>query len=398
MPAHRVPRWTASELAVLREHYPAGGLQAVTERLPGRSWHSIHVKAHRLGLKCSKEPGAPKCALRGESLEEAIRLREVDKWSFARIGARFGVAESSACNAVQIALCARKGHTPAERHANGRLTERGMARLRWCLKKGMKGVEIQLRLGLSASCIAEQRRRYNAELKAHGKAPLPPPGAGEAYSGVRLSREKKRAVEALFLDGFGTAKVAARTGVSKTSCTRIRNRLVKRLRAKGESLPGCDGAGKRRVMRDHAREIPDELKNRFRALLMQRVPVKRAAEMAGIGSCTGYRLRDEMKAQGVAVPAPRLPGRTSPLQRDLMRSQAIPNGHLWRYRQLVREQGDADLARRALAAEIAEAKRNLTFEDRLALVAAGKASVSRVQHFAPADSAFTLGGVTGEVL
>lgn len=398
MPARRIPRWTAAEIAVLQGHYPGGGLRAVMDLLPGRSWYSIYVKANKLGLKCTKEPNAPKCAMRGERLEEAIRLREVEGWSFARIGAHFGLAESSASNAVLIALCTRKGHTPAERHANGRLTERGMERLRWCLKKGMKGVEIQLRLGLSASCIAEQRRRYDAELRANGKAPLPPPGAGETYSGVKLSRDKKREVEALFLDGFGTAKIAAQTGVSKTSCTRIRNRLFKRLRSKGESLPGCDGAGKRRVMRDHARHVPDALKDKFRALLMQRVPVKRAAEMAGIGRCTGYKLRDEMKAQGMAVPKPRLPGRIGTLQRELMRAQAIPSEHLWRYRELVREHGDPDAARRALVAEIADAKRNLSFEDQLRLVAQGRMKVAAVQKIAATGPAYTLGGVVGAIL
>jgi uncharacterized protein YdaU (DUF1376 family) len=111
-----------------------------------------------------------------------------------------------------------------------------MERLRWCLKKGMKGVEIQLRLGVTASCIAEQRRRYNRELKENGKALLPPAGAGAAYSGLKLSREKKREVEAQFLEGFGTAKVAATSGVSKTSCTRIRNCLIRKLKRDGMAL------------------------------------------------------------------------------------------------------------------------------------------------------------------
>lgn len=398
MPAHRAPRWTPREVAALRDSYRADGLEAAMKLLPGRSWHSIYVKAFKLGIRCEREPDAPRCRLQGDDLEEAIKLREADGWSFARIGAHFGIAESSACNAVMIALCTRKGFTPAERHANGRLTERGMERLRWCLKKGLKGVEIQLRLGLSASCIAEQRRRYNAELKANGKAALPPPGNGVAYSGARVSLATRREAERLFLEGFGTLKVSEQTGASKTVCTRIRGRLIRRLKKSGQSLPGCDVDGTRRVMRDHSRHVPDELRAKVRELILQRVPVRRAAAMCGVGTCTAYRIRDALKAELGDIPKPRLPGKTKPLQREMMQAQAIPPASMWRYRLLVRQLGDADQARAALRAELAEAKRNLTFEDQLELIAQGRLKIAAVQHFGPSDHARTLGGVTGEIL
>jgi hypothetical protein len=307
--AHRIPRWTPGEVSILRGIYVREGLDAAMAQLPGRSWHSIYVKASKLGLKCERLPDAPKCRLAGDQLEEAIRLREAEHWSFARIGARFGLSESGACNAVLNELCVRHGHTPAERHSNGRLTERGLERLRWCLKKGMKGCEIQLRLGVTASCIAEQRRRYNRELKANGKALLPPPGAGEAYSGAKISKATRQDAERLFMAGFGTLKVSQQSGVSKTAATRIRTRLIRKLRRDGKCLPGCDIAGKRRQMIDHARHVPDELRTKLRALIMDRVPVRRAAAICGIGDCTAYRIRDEIKAElGDAMPTPRLPG------------------------------------------------------------------------------------------
>src|SRR3546814_17712182 len=68
-------------------------------------------------------------------------------------------------------------------------------RMRLMLRKGLKGVEIQLRLGVSAACVSEQRRKYRADLKARDKAPLPPPGNGEQYSGARYSKAKRRAVD-----------------------------------------------------------------------------------------------------------------------------------------------------------------------------------------------------------
>jgi hypothetical protein len=151
-------------------------------------------------------------------------------------------------------------------------------------------------------------------------------------------------------------------------------------------------------MRDHYKHVPDQLKDKFRALVMQRVPVRRSAEICGIGSCTGYKLRDAMLAEGIAVPKPRLPGKTGPLQRELMRAQAIPSEHLWRYRELVRDLGDADAALRALMAEIADAKRNLSFEDQLKLVAQGRMKVAAVQRIAATGPTYTLGGVVGTIL
>lgn len=317
MPAQRSPRWTREEIAALKEFYPGEGVDCA-ERLPGRSWQAVHQKAHKLGLKCEKQTRAPSAKLEGDDLETAIRLREDEGWSFARIGARFGISEAAACNAVLVALCPRKGYRPAERDENGCLLPAGLERLRYALKLGLKGCDIQLRLGLSAGRVAEERRRYNRELKDAGKALLPPPGKGEAYSGVKLTRQMKREVEELFLQGLGTLKVSERTGVSKTSCTRIRSRLVARLRRKGEKLPGCDRNGTRHVQAESARFVTDEQKDLLRAALLQRVPVRRAALDLVIGLCTAYRLRDELKEelqqQGRDLPSPILPGRVKSRQ------------------------------------------------------------------------------------
>ena len=236
MTARRAARWTAPELALLREHYPAEGA-LVLARLPRRSRHAIHAKANRLGLATTHAASAPRSRLHGAALDEAIRLRETAQWSFAAIGRRFGISEASACNAVTTAMCPRNGYRPAERDCHGHLTAAGLERLRYALKKGFKGIDIQRRLGVSAACVAEQRRRYDRELTARGKAPLPPPGAGKAYSGAKLSAAQRKRVEALFMQGLGSAKVAARSGVSPTSCTRIRDRLVRRLRRVVEPDP-----------------------------------------------------------------------------------------------------------------------------------------------------------------
>lgn len=396
MPAHSSPHWTRDEIVILREHYPTGGLKAVVELLPERSWHGIHLKAMKLGVRCDMTKvcgGSRRCKCEGADLETALRLRE-QGWSMAKVGAHLGFAESTINNAILIHECVAKGYTPAERHPNGRLTPASKERLRWMLKKGLRGVEIQLRLGISAAAVHNERTRYNAELKANGKALLPPPGNGARYSGTRVPAARRREAERLFLEGYGTQKVSEQSSVSKTVCTRIRSRVIKRLKAKGQSLPGCDRNGRRMTMRAHSRHVPDELKAKFKALIMDRVPVRRAAHMAGIGTCTGYKLRDALKAEGVEVPKPRLPGKTKPLQRELAAAQVIPAGQLWRYRQLVRELGDADKARTALRAEISAAKGTLTFEQQLKRVAAGSVGIGPALRLTANESEFTLGGVS----
>jgi len=397
MPAASTPRWTREEIAILKEAYPKG-MKTAFEALPHRSVYSINVKAHRLGLKVERPHWHGRAySLSGADLEEAMKLREAG-WSFLKIGAKFGVAECSASNAINKERCVREGYTPATREPGGRLTEGSRERLRWMLKKGLKGVEIQLRLGVSAACVHNERTRYNAELKERGKAPLPPPGNGESYSGARVPKEKRKEAERLFLAGYGTLKVSRQSGVSKTVCTRIRKRLIEQLKRKDECLTGCDADGKRRTMRDHSRCVPDEIKAKLKGLILSRVPVRRAAKMCGMGTCTAYKIRDELKASGIDVPKPRLPGRVKPLKREMLEAQAIPSGQIWRYRTFVRELGDADKARAALRAETAAVKDELTFEDKLKLVADGKVGISKVEKFKPADHDFTLGGVSAGMM
>lgn len=382
MPAQRTPRWSQQEIAVLEEFYPSEGVDCV-EYLPGRSWKSVHQKAHKLGLKCEKQTAAPTAKLEGVALEEAIRLREGEGWSFARIGARFGVSEAGACNAVLVALCPRKGYRPAERDEQGRLLPAGIERLRYALKLGLKGCDIQLRLGLSAGRVAEERRRYNRELKTAGKAILPPPGKGQAYSGVKLTRAMKREVEDLFLQGLGTFKVSERTGVSKTSCTRIRNRLVARLQRKGENLPGCDDKGARHVQIESARFVTDEQKQLLRAALLDCVPVRRAAMDLVIGLSTAYRLRDEFAAElereGQELPDPVLPGRVKARQPNPCWP---PTGAkaIYAFRALLAdmpfEEAKAHWKAERRADLDAERNRPRTFEEQLARIGRGELGIA----------------------
>lgn len=46
--------WTTAELAKIREHYPAGGIEAVEPHLPGRTRSAIYQQARILGLRSPK--------------------------------------------------------------------------------------------------------------------------------------------------------------------------------------------------------------------------------------------------------------------------------------------------------------------------------------------------------
>jgi len=402
------PAWTGEEIAILREVYPSQGLKGVADLLPERSWTAIHVMASKLGIKCELVTDAPKTKLQGERLERAIEMREVRGWSFERIGAELGVCESSACNAVMIALCERKGYRPAERAANGRLLPEGRERLRYALRKGYKAVEIQLRLGLSASRIAEERRRYNAELKAAGKALLPPPGGGEAYSGVKIPKDKVAEIEGLLLTGLGTLKVHERTGVPKVSIIRIRAKLVKRLKRKGECLPGCDLNGKRHTVYASKAEIPAAAIAEFRRLLLEeRLSAVRAGLRSGIGGSSAYRLRNaiaaELAAEGNALPPPlAIPTRGKAYRRILADDALYPTGRgaIIAWRNYAAEHGYPAARQKliddraaAAAAAREESRRPKSFEEQLARVQAGAAGI--VAKFVPTKAApdMTLGGV-----
>lgn len=393
--------WSTDELTILRRDYPTGGYQAVILALPHRTWRAVYVMASRLGLRSAVAAPARKLTLRGESLKRAVVLRETDGWSYARIGAEFGVCETAASNAIQSALCARLGHRPAERDATGRLVPTEIERMRYMLKKGLRGIEIQRRMAVSAGTVSEQRRRYNAELQARGKALLPPPGNGERYCGAKLTPETKREIERLLLTGMGCPKVSDATGAGKTQVVRIRALLVARLKRRGEALPGCDVDGKRVQVFGSKGFIPEETKDRFRRLILARMSVQRAAKQCGIGGCSAYRLRDGLKAEfaarGETLPPPILLGRMKESARSALKQEAVRPEHKFRLRRLIHELGD-EAGRAVLARQLrAEAPVRSSFENQLARVAAGARLVSTFRPSKPLPD-MTLGGVSSGAL
>lgn len=402
----KLPRYTDADLQWLRVNYEHLGARRSAEHL-GRPIQGIRVMASKLGLHTMADARARKCSLHGPDLEEAIRLREEEGWPFKRIGEKFGYCEAATSNAVLIALCPRKGHRPAQRDSHGFLLPEEIERMRLMLRKGLKGVEIQLRMGISAACVAEQRRRYRADLKARDKAPLPPPGAGERYSGARVAKTDRRRVEELLLQGYGGPRASKLTGVSKTVCTRIRAALVKRLARKGECLPGCDIRGVRHVQRPGLRNIHPAQIEAMTQLLADGIPVRRAGNIAGIGHCSAYKIRDALNADRAAKglpPIARVYVNTKSGRKAAKAAEWLKGPHdIVRFRELIIELGyDAAIPamkreliereRAAQAAREAERIRPKTFEEQLARVRDG-AKIEIRQPIRKADPTYTLGGV-----
>ncbi len=409
----RAPAWSKEEIAALREFYPEGGIDLTADMLPDRSWGSITTMASKMRLRSPIVGHAREPVLSGEQLEEAIRLREVDRWSFERIGKRFGVCETSASNAVVMALGPRRGFTPVPRDHAGRVEPDGIERIRNMLSAGRKAIDIQLECGVSAACVAEQRRRYRKELQDRGAPALPPPGGGMAYSGVKLPAAKKREIEAQLLDGYGAFKVGQRTGASHSSILRVRTRLIRRLKRRGETLPGCDFEGRRRVHKDSAHHIPALMIAELRRRILDREPVAIAAEAVGIGRCTAYRIRDQLvgdlAARGETLPPPKRIGRADAQRRAREVAWLPKDTNLrQRFRRLCRIH-EVDEAKRIMLDELAaqarvraeaarrEAARPKTFEEQLEMVRRGARLVTVVP-IRRSEPSYTLGGIATAAL
>lgn len=386
------PSWTDAEIEVLRTTYARQGLEAAMAELPGRPRQAIYVKAHKLGIQCQHRPVRVGCYRQVAS--RALELRK-QGLSYTAIGRELGLCEATATNAALHAECLAAGHRPIERDANGKITAEGIDRLRLMLRKGLKHRDIQTYCGVAAATITRERRRYEAYLRINGKAPLPLRNGGERYSGVAITKAERAHVEQLYMEGFGAAKVSAATGVSRTHVLRIREKLIRRLKRKGECLPGCDRSGRRTQMKDHGRSIPQANMDRLRELILQGEPVARAAREAVVGGSTAYRIYHEIRAalaaEGKVLPAKPWRGRhRQAISR--MSSPKLP-GKRWgidRYRMLVNAEGKShDQAVRQVRAEWAEKLKAMPFEERIRLQISNGAKIAdvvRITRAAPQQS------------
>lgn len=160
------------------------------------------------------------------------------------------------------------------------------------------------------------------------------------------------------------------------------------------------------------RQITPEQIAAVRRMITDGMPVRRAGNIAGVGLCSAYRMRDAINAERLAAGLPLLEivRVTSNADRAAARAAGWlkEERDLWRFRQLIIEQG-YDAAAVTMGGEIhareetarverqAEARRPLTFEEQLARVRAGAKVVERWQPRS-ADPTYTLGGVATGML
>lgn len=401
--------WSQEEFAILADVYTREGIEGAIDALPERSWGAITMMASKLGLRSAFGNQGRQPILEGARLDEAIRLREQDGWAFERIGKHFGVSEIGAQNAILIALCPRKGFTPAERDDRGCLLPSGVARLRDMLAAGAKGIDICTQLGLSAATVSRERRTYSAELAAAGGV-LPPPGGGKRYSGAKIANDVYRQVDELLLKGYGAPRVATWTGVSKVQVGRRRVKLVAKLARDGRALPGCDLTGRRTAYKDSLCEVSEAQRDILRAELLAGTAVSRAAKIAVIGESYAYKFRDELRDElakgGKSLPPPTRLGRTRAAEVDRTLNW-LPAGkrNLITYRRHLKAcGGDMTEARRRTIAELmpkpapAAPPRKRTFEELLAAVARGEVRVVEKVPMPSRGYASTLGGVSAGML
>lgn len=360
--------WTRAEVRILKKNYPSLGATGCLPLLPRRSVNSIRTKVRLLDLiHVAHNHRGLTSPVAVEDLPRLLAMHTAGH-SLDAIGAAFSISAASAANALAAAKCRAAGRAPAKRASDGSLMIRDLKRLHGMLHAGARGVDIQSEFGISASSVSTHRRRLNAELAAKGMPALPAPGAGQRYSGTRLSAADIKAAESLYMEGFGTKTVRDRLGIGGTGAKRIRARLIARLARKGECLPGCDAAGRRIKLKEPARKIPAAAIEKLRVYLLDRMPVRRAARFTGIGVSSAYKIRDalaaELDAQGKALPKPKLPGKSA--------------------------------AGRAKAPAVPAPSRKLTFEEQLQLVREG---ASIAPKFIPSRVInHTLGGVGSGML
>lgn len=402
--------YSPAEDAILADHYSRSGAQACADRLPGRNANSIKQRAAVLGLKPpphDRHQGL-KHTLCAEQRTQALAMHDAGT-AFAAIGRHFGVCEATATNAVHYALCLRNGDTPAKRDSTGSIIARDIARLRAMLREGHKGCDIARKLGISANSVSYHRRQYQRELQECGESmSLPPPGNGCAYSGRKIDAQSRQAVINLLMSGMGSCLVSRETGVSKTQIGRIRKSLIAWLAANGQCLPGCTPDGRRNVIIKSARFITFAQRIHLQQLLLDRIPVRRAAQMVGIGASSAYRLRDEFRTelgrQGGSLPSPKLPGRGS---RDAIhKARWLSTQAVYEFRRKL-DNTDFETAKAEILAETIQSekreqptacpqdftrKRALSFAEQLERVANG-ARLITVQPLRRADADMTYGGV-----
>lgn len=177
---------------------------------------------------------------------------------------------------------------PAARDYAGHLPARELARLRTMLDLGLENVDIAEEMSLNRSAVMYHRRIHDEELTAAGKPATRPVREGR-IPGRPITPDQSERLRALLAAGVSSGRAAIALEVSRPCATRHRAALVRELAARGETIPGCDLAG-RPIGARSANAVGDAKLGeiRRRLLVPERIPA--IASATGVSAVTVRRV------------------------------------------------------------------------------------------------------------
>lgn len=158
-------------------------------------------------------------------LDEAVQLYEAG-WGFAKIGRRLGFPDTTISNLVLIAMCERRGFTPAPRDGRGWLTPEGQEQLRSMIREGRATGDIQVRLGVNASAVSMYRRNLSKKVDTIDLTRADIPGrAAKGKRARRLRATERAAIADMLRAGWADRHVVLTLDVPLRSVQVIRKLL-----------------------------------------------------------------------------------------------------------------------------------------------------------------------------
>ncbi|MEH3046143.1 hypothetical protein [Sphingomonas adhaesiva] len=225
MPRPKTPVWTPADEDALRHDYARAGIEAARQSQPHRSWHDLDRKVAQLGLAPPACGLATAPRLEGAMLDEAVRLHEAG-WGFAKIGRRLGFPDTTISNLVLIAMCERRGFTPAPRDDRGWLTPEGQEQLRSMIREGRATGDIQVRLGVNASAVSMYRRNLSKKVDTIDLTRADIPGrAAKGKRARRLRAAERAAIADMLRAGWADRHVVLTLNVPLRSVQVVRKLL-----------------------------------------------------------------------------------------------------------------------------------------------------------------------------
>lgn len=263
MPRPKSPEWTSPDVDALRHAYAHAGMAAAREAQPHRSWHDLERKVAQLGLAAPQSGSATAPRLEGAMLDEAVQLHEAG-WGFAKIGRRLGFPDTTISNLVLIAMCERRGFTPAPRDNRGWLTPEGQEQLRAMIREGRTTGDIQVRLGVNASAVSMYRRNLSKTVDTIDLTHADIPGrAAKGKRARRLRAAERAAIADMLRAGWADRHVVLTLDVPIRSVQVIREMLD----AAGEMPTHCPCGKVRGHNGQHADQAVRDLSPEMRKVI-----------------------------------------------------------------------------------------------------------------------------------